>query len=87
MHEFMPLEQFLVFFAVNMPISLLHLTHSKNLYRGATNARVYASETISCFVATNMPNPLFPFKTHVLRGPCHFVDALDTLQKLVSRCI
>ena len=26
---------------------------------GALNARVYASETISCFVATNMPNPLF----------------------------
>ena len=25
---------------------------------GAFNARVYASETISCFVATNMPNPL-----------------------------
>ena len=26
---------------------------------GALNARVYASKTISCFVATNIPNPLF----------------------------
>ena len=54
---------------------------------GALNAWVYASETISCFVATNMPNPLFQSKTHVLHGPCHFVDTSDTLQKLVSRCI
>ena len=35
---------------------------------GALNARVYASKTISCFVATNMPNPLFQSKTHVLDG-------------------
>ena len=35
---------------------------------GALNARVYASETISCFVATNMPNLLFKSKTHVLGG-------------------
>ena len=35
---------------------------------GASNARVYASETISCFVVTNMPNPLFQSKTHVLGG-------------------
>ena len=26
---------------------------------GALNARVYAPETISCFVTMNMPNPLF----------------------------
>jgi len=36
------------------------------LVSGAFNAWVYASETISCFVATNMPNPLFQSKTHVL---------------------
>src|SRR6185369_4274808 len=39
---------------------------------GALNARVYASKTISCFVATNMPNPLFQPKTHVLGGSLPF---------------
>ena len=39
---------------------------------GASNAWVYASETISCFVATNMPNPLFQSKTHVLGGSMPF---------------
>ena len=39
---------------------------------GALNARVYASETISCFVTMNMPNPLFQFKTHVLGGSMPF---------------
>ena len=38
----------------------------------ALNARVYAPETISCFVATNMPNPLFQSKTHVLGGSMPF---------------
>ena len=36
------------------------------------NARVYASETISCFVTMNMPNPLFQSKTHVLGGSMPF---------------
>ena len=39
---------------------------------GALNARVYAPETISCFVATNRPNPLFQSKTHVLGGSMPF---------------
>ena len=39
---------------------------------GASNARVYASETISCFVATNTPNPLFLSKTHVSGGSMPF---------------
>ena len=39
---------------------------------GALNAWVYASRTISCFVASNMPNPLFQSKTHVLGGPMTF---------------
>ena len=39
---------------------------------GALNARVYASKTISCFVATNMPNPRFQSKTHVLGGSMPF---------------
>ena len=42
------------------------------LVSGALNARVYASKTISCFVATNMPNPLFQSKTHVLGGSMPF---------------
>jgi hypothetical protein len=42
------------------------------LVSGALNARVYASETISCFVTTNMPNPLFQSKTHVLGGSMPF---------------
>jgi len=39
---------------------------------GALNARVYASETISCFVPTNIPNPLFQSKTHVMGGSMPF---------------
>ena len=39
---------------------------------GASNARVYASETISCFVTTNIFNPLFQSKTHVLGGSMPF---------------
>ena len=41
MHEFMPLEPFLVFLQ----------------YRGAFKERVCASETISCLVTMNMINP------------------------------
>jgi len=37
-----------------------------------SHPQVYASETISCFVATNMPNPLFQSKTHVLGGSMPF---------------
>ena len=39
---------------------------------GAFNAWVYAAETISCFVTTNMPNPIFQSKTHVLGGSMSF---------------
>jgi hypothetical protein len=62
------------FFATNMPnpqlkvqnsclgwfraISIPHVTHSENGCRGAYNKRVFATETISSFFATNMPNPL-----------------------------
>ena len=49
MHEFMPLEPFLVFL--------------KN--QGAFKARVCASETISCLVTTNMLNPQLWSKLHV----------------------
>ena len=50
-----PLCLKLMFWVVSR-ISLPHLTYCENQYRGAFNARVYASETISYFVATN---PLF----------------------------
>jgi hypothetical protein len=39
-------------------ISLPHVTHSENGYRGAYKARVFATGTFSSFFATNMPNPL-----------------------------
>ena len=39
---------------------------------GALNAWVYASKTISCYVATNMPNLVFQSKTHVLAGSMPF---------------
>jgi hypothetical protein len=39
-------------------ISLPHVTHSENGYRGANKARVFATGTISSFIATNMPDPL-----------------------------
>ena len=40
---------------------------------GALNARVYASKTISCFVAMNMPNPLFQLKLIFWVVPFDFV--------------
>ena len=43
-----------------------------NSVSGALNARVYASGTISCFIASNMPNPLFQSKTHVFGGSMPF---------------
>ena len=49
MHEFLPLEPFLVFLQ----------------YCGEFKARVCASETISCLVAMNMLNPQLRSKTHV----------------------
>ena len=68
MHEFMPLEPFLFFcnkhvhsttFGLKLMFWMVsrHFIAGKNLYRGAFNARVYASETISCLVAANMLNP------------------------------
>ena len=54
---------------------------------GALNARVYASKTISCFVITNMPIHYFSPELMFLVVPCHFVAAIDTLQKSVSRHI
>ena len=39
-------------------ISLPHVNHCKNEYRGAYKAWVCAPATIACFFATNTPNPL-----------------------------
>ena len=87
MHEFMSLEPFLVFcskhaHSTNFGLKLmfwmasLHFVAAPDpLWKsvsGALNARVYASKTISCFVATNTPNPLFQSKTHVLGGSMPF---------------
>jgi hypothetical protein len=48
----------LMFLGCFRAISLRHVTHSENGYRGAYKARVFAIGTISSFFATNMPNPL-----------------------------
>ena len=61
MHEFMPLELFLVFLQ----------------YRGAFKARVCASDTISCLVATNMLNPHLRSKAHVYNS-AWYLNALFT---------
>jgi len=49
---------------------------------GAINARVYASETISCFVKMNVPNPLFQSKTHVLGGSMPFRSRASHVAKI-----
>ena len=49
-------------------IKILFFHACKNRYRGAFNARVYASRTVSCFLATNMPIHYFRSKTHVFEG-------------------
>jgi hypothetical protein len=73
MHKFMPLDLFLVFCSKHAQSTILGLklmfwvvpSHFvaaldtlQKPYRGAFNARVYASRTISWFFAANMPNQL-----------------------------
>ena len=72
MHEFVPLELFLVFcskhaqsttFGLKLMFSMVsyHFVAASDLLRklasGAFKARVCASETISCLVTTNILNP------------------------------
>ena len=72
MHEFMPPKPFLVFRTEHTQSTILglklmfwvvqsHFVAALDTLqkpdRGAFNARVYASETISCLVAANMLNP------------------------------
>ena len=67
-----------IFNAGNLHVMVLKVLWIKILFIKLTNsskhsyARVYVSKTISCFVATNMPNPLFQSKTHVLGGSMPF---------------
>ena len=73
MHKFMPLDLFLVFCSKHAQSTILGLklmfwvvpSHFiaaldtlQKPYRGAFNARVYASRTVSWFFAANMPNQL-----------------------------
>ena len=73
MHEFMPPKPFLVFRTEHVQSTILGLklmfwvvpSHFvaaldtlQKPYRGAFNARVNASRTVSCFFAANMPNQL-----------------------------
>jgi hypothetical protein len=70
-----------------LAISLSHVTHSENGCRGAYQARVFATGTISSFFATNMPNPLL--RSKLLFGLVfrNFVVARHTFRKRVSGCI
>ena len=81
MHEFMPPKPFLI---LSQPIHYFRSkTHvlggsmpfrsrtwhvAKNRYRGAFNARVYASRPVSCFLQQTCPIHYFSSKTHVLDG-------------------
>jgi len=77
-HHFGPLQRPFGFAPHTLPLKLVFRVVSSHFVAapvrlwksvsGASNARVYASETISCIVTTNMPNPLFQSKTHVLDG-------------------
>ena len=73
MHEFMPPKPFLVFRTEHAQSTILGiklmfwvvpshfvaaLDTLQKPYRGAFNARVYASRTVSWFFAANMPNQL-----------------------------
>jgi regulatory protein YycH of two-component signal transduction system YycFG len=91
------------FFATNMPnpqhfiqnsclgcfraISLPHVTHSENGYRGAYKARVFATGTISLFFSTNMPNPLLLVQTHVWGGFAQFRCRTSPITKTGIGCI
>ena len=44
----------------------------RKLVSAAYKAQVYASRTVSCFVTSNKPNPLFQSKTHVMGGSMPF---------------
>jgi hypothetical protein len=81
-HHFGALQHPFGFAAHTLPLKLVFRVVSRHFVAapgplwksvsGASNARVYASETISCIVTTNMPNPLFQSKTHVLGASMPF---------------
>jgi hypothetical protein len=68
-------------------ISLSHVTYSENGCRGAYNARVFATETISSFFETNMPNPLFYFQNSCLGGFAQFRCRTSPIPKTGVGCI
>jgi len=82
LHHFGALQRPFGFAPHTLPLKLVFRVVSRHLVAapdplwksvsGASNARVYASETISCLVTMNMPNPLFQSKTHVLGGSMPF---------------
>jgi hypothetical protein len=49
-------------------ISLPHVTHSENGYRGANKARVFATKPFLCFSQRTCPIQYFRSKTHVCGG-------------------
>src|SRR6185436_9864300 len=56
----------------------------KNWYRGAFNARVYASRLVSCFLQQTCPIHYFTSKTHVLDG---FVPFCCPTRPIGKNCI
>ena len=73
----------LMFWVVPWP----HLTCCNNLYRGAFNARVYASRTIYFFCSKHTQSNNLGLKLKFWMVSRHFVAAPDPLRKLVSGCI
>ena len=99
MQEFMQPKPFLVLSQRTCPIHYFnlklmfwvvpwpHLTCCNNLYRGAFNARVYASRTNSFFCSKHAQSTTLGLKFKFWMVSRHFVAAPDLLWKLVSGCI
>jgi hypothetical protein len=65
-------------------ISLPHVTHSENECQGCIKAQVFATETISSFFTTNMPNPLLSVQNSCL-GWFHAIS-LSYVTHSENRC-
>jgi len=97
MHEFMPPKPFLILsqpthyfkskthvLGGSMPFRSRTWHSCKNRYRGAFNARVYASRPVSCFLQQTCPIHYFSSKTHVLDG---FVPFCCPTRPVANICI
>ena len=103
MHEFMPLELFLVFLQQTCPIhsfrSKTHVLDGFAPFHCHTRPISKISIMVHLMREFMPPKPFLVFRTEHAQStilglklmfwvvPSHFVAALDTLQKPVSRCI